>query len=191
MKCDVWGRQASPAQCPSGVECRRLGGACIDCSPSFNHSCVYGKRLNVTCRAKDTAVCTGPREFVRAVRCQYCYQTEKWEHKCELSPNCKSADSPRKYYLTNCTVRSAVVCLGNRVFQKKQLCNWTSGYHWRTTLILSIMLGGFGVDRFYLGYWQEGLGKFFSFGGLGVWTLIDVILIGLHYLGPADGSLYL
>ncbi|XP_063239243.1 TM2 domain-containing protein almondex isoform X2 [Bacillus rossius redtenbacheri] len=133
----------------------------------------------------------GPREFVRAVRCQYCYQTEKWEHKCELSPNCKSADSPRKYYLTNCTVRSAVVCLGNRVFQKKQLCNWTSGYHWRTTLILSIMLGGFGVDRFYLGYWQEGLGKFFSFGGLGVWTLIDVILIGLHYLGPADGSLYL
>lgn len=45
--------------------------------------------------------------------------------------------------------------------------------------------------RFYLGHWQEGIGKLFSFGGLGVWTLIDVILISLHYLGPADGSLYI
>lgn len=45
--------------------------------------------------------------------------------------------------------------------------------------------------RFYLGHWQEGIGKLFSFGGLGVWTLIDVLLISIRYLGPADGSLYL
>lgn len=44
--------------------------------------------------------------------------------------------------------------------------------------------------RFYLGHWQEGIGKLFSFGGLGVWTLIDVMLISMRYLGPADGSLY-
>jgi hypothetical protein len=49
----------------------------------------------------------------------------------------------------------------------------------------------FFFSRFYLGHWQEGIGKLFSFGGLGVWTLIDVILISLHYLGPADGSLYI
>lgn len=57
-------------------------------------------------------------------------------------------------------------------------------------MLLSITLGGFGVDRFYLGHWKEGIGKLFSFGGLGVWTLIDVILIALGYVTPSDGSLY-
>jgi hypothetical protein len=45
--------------------------------------------------------------------------------------------------------------------------------------------------RFYLGHWQEGIGKLFSFGGLGVWTLVDVVLIAIRYVGPADGSLYI
>lgn len=56
---------------------------------------------------------------------------------------------------------------------------------------LSVTLGGFGADRFYLGSWREGIGKLFSFGGLGVWTLVDVILIASGYVGPADGSLYI
>lgn len=81
--------------------------------------------------------------------------------------------------------------LGHRTFKKKVRCNWTGGYKWSTALALSITLGGFGADRFYLGHWKEGIGKLFSFGGLGVWTIIDVILISLHYLGPADGSLYI
>jgi hypothetical protein len=38
---------------------------------------------------------------------------------------------------------------------------------------------------------QEGLGKLFSFGGLGVWTLIDVILIYVGYVGPDNGSIYI
>lgn len=55
----------------------------------------------------------------------------------------------------------------------------------------SIFLGGFGIDRFYLGLWREGIGKLLSFGGLGVWTLVDVILIAVGYVGPWDGSLYI
>lgn len=55
----------------------------------------------------------------------------------------------------------------------------------------SVTLGGFGADRFYLGLWEEGIGKLFSFGGLGVWTLVDVILVATGYIGPADGSLYI
>lgn len=47
------------------------------------------------------------------------------------------------------------------------------------------------MDRFYLGHWEEGLGKLFSFGGLGVWTLVDIVLIAVGYITPADGSLYI
>ena len=44
--------------------------------------------------------------------------------------------------------------------------------------------------RFYLGDWQVGIGKLFTFGGLGVWTLVDVVLVAVRYIGPVDGSLY-
>lgn len=88
-------------------------------------------------------------------------------------------------------VLCVIVFTGKRVFLKRLFCNWTGGYKWSTALALSITLGGFGADRFYLGQWREGLGKLFSFGGLGIWTLIDVLLIGVGYVGPADGSLYI
>ena len=35
----------------------------------------------------------------------------------------------------------------NQVFSKRVECNWTEGYSWRTTLVLSVTLGGFGADR--------------------------------------------
>jgi len=55
----------------------------------------------------------------------------------------------------------------------------------------SVTLGGFGVDRFYLEQWGSAVGKLVSFGGLGVWTILDVILVATGFLGPADGSLYI
>ena len=55
----------------------------------------------------------------------------------------------------------------------------------------SITLGGFGVDRFYLGMYGSAIGKLFTFGGLGVWSILDVILVATRYLGPADGSAYI
>ncbi|XP_023727056.1 TM2 domain-containing protein almondex isoform X1 [Cryptotermes secundus] len=175
------------SNCPSDIECFKLGDPCIKCS--FNESCVYGSSVNATCHAVGN--CTGEKTFARSLLCRYCYQTENWEHVCAYNAKCKSISSPRAYYRTNCTVKSEVLCLGRRTFLKNVPCNWTGGYKWSTALVLSITLGGFGADRFYLGHWQEGIGKLFSFGGLGVWTLIDVILISLHYLGPADGSLYI
>lgn len=46
-----------------------------------------------------------------------------------------------------------------------------------TTVLLSLLLGGFGADRFYLGKIGTGLLKLISFGGFGIWYFIDIILI--------------
>ncbi len=52
--------------------------------------------------------------------------------------------------------------------------------------MLSLFLGWLGVDRFYLGYVGTGVLKLVTFGGFGIWYLIDLILIFTGNLGPAD-----
>ncbi len=46
-----------------------------------------------------------------------------------------------------------------------------------TLLLLSIFLGGLGIDHFMTGKTVTGLLKLFTGGGFGVWTIIDVIMI--------------
>lgn len=57
-----------------------------------------------------------------------------------------------------------------------------------TALLLGLFFGVFGVDRFYLGYTGLGLLKLFTFGGCGIWALVDQILILTGSLKAKDGS---
>lgn len=55
-------------------------------------------------------------------------------------------------------------------------------------LLLSFFLGYLGIDRFYLGYTGLAIVKLLTFGGCGIWSLIDFILIIVGKLPSADGQ---
>lgn len=48
---------------------------------------------------------------------------------------------------------------------------------WLVALLLCFFLGGFGVHRFYVGKIGTGILMIVTFGGLGLWVLIDFIMI--------------
>lgn len=54
--------------------------------------------------------------------------------------------------------------------------------------LLSFFLGVFGVDRFYMGSIGLGLLKLVTLGGLGVWYLIDWVMIGMGVARDGDGK---
>ena len=45
------------------------------------------------------------------------------------------------------------------------------------SLIISILVGGYGIDRFYIGDIGLGVAKLLTCGGFGVWWLVDLFLI--------------
>ncbi|CAN5607842.1 hypothetical protein BH23PAT1_BH23PAT1_1320 [soil metagenome] len=54
---------------------------------------------------------------------------------------------------------------------------------------LSYFFGTLGIDRFYLGYTASGIFKLLTFGGLGIWYLIDLIRIVFGKLRDKSGKL--
>lgn len=55
-------------------------------------------------------------------------------------------------------------------------------------LLLSILVGSLGIDRFYMGLIGTGILKLVTAGGCGIWYIIDIILIATNSLKDSDGK---
>lgn len=76
---------------------------------------------------------------------------------------------------------------GGHWFPAANLPGLFSDRSWTTALVLSVLLGVLGVDRFYLGYTGLGILKLVTFGGFGIWALVDIALVATRSLPDADG----
>jgi TM2 domain-containing membrane protein YozV len=58
---------------------------------------------------------------------------------------------------------------------------------WRVALLLSLFLGPFGADRFYIGRTRSAIVKLITLSCFGVWWLSDFILIASEWRKDAWG----
>ncbi len=54
-------------------------------------------------------------------------------------------------------------------------------------VLLCLLLGALGVHRFYVGKIGTGILMLLTFGGLGIWALIDLIMIVCGKFTDAEG----
>ena len=153
--------------------------------PFPEEGCTLDQNVQVECTVFHSIDCEGDRTFMLEVPCRFCYQLPENQMTCDDCVDCHpSIDT----FFSECRAQSP--CLGNSLFQRKTVCK-AADKSQKAAFLLSLFLGAFGADRFYLGHYVTASFKLATIGGLGIAYMIDLFLILFGYLGPADGKLYL
>jgi len=123
---------------------------------------------------------------------QYICEEPQIDPETQAERNC----NPNKTVKVPCHVATGIQCHGVLIegnttgFFREVPCRYVKDKSFKTALLLSIFLGVFGIDRFYLGYPAIGLFKFCTLGFFMIFQFIDIVLIATQVLKPADGSDY-
>lgn len=76
---------------------------------------------------------------------------------------------------------------GGQWFPLQDIPGLFSDKQWLVTLLLSVLAGTFAADRFYLGQIGLGILKLLTCGGMGIWALIDIILVATGKMTDSNG----
>jgi TM2 domain-containing membrane protein YozV len=82
----------------------------------------------------------------------------------------------------------ATVCPKCGVPQADFSRNKSFNSRWLATLLLCWILGVFGAHRFYLGKIGTGILMLITLGGLGIWYIIDLILVIVGQFRDSNGN---
>lgn len=97
-------------------------------------------------------------------------------------------------YCRNCGAEvneNAVVCVkcGALIADKPiNELNNPEKKEWLIVLLLCFFIGGLGIHRFYVGKTGTGIAQLLTFGGCGIWWLIDFIMILVGSFTDANGN---
>lgn len=136
--------------------------------------------------------------FATSLKCdelllgQYLCDEPEIDEETQAEKNCNVNKTVQVVCRAAPNINCSGVKLENNVkgFYRHVPCRHVKGKSFKTALLLSIFLGVFGIDRFYLGYPAIGLFKFCTLGFFMIFQFIDIILIATQVLRPADGSDY-
>ena len=84
--------------------------------------------------------------------------------------------------------KEAEICPKCGVRQREKNVFGDISTRWLTALLLVIFVGTFGVHRFYLGKIGTGILMILTFGGCGIWTIIDIIMIATGVFKDSEGN---
>jgi TM2 domain-containing membrane protein YozV len=73
-------------------------------------------------------------------------------------------------------------------YYQQQQRNPLRDERWLACLLFCIFLGPFGVHRFYVGKIGTGIIQLLTFGGCGIWYIIDLVMIVIGNFRDSDGN---
>ncbi|MDA8719383.1 NINE protein [Candidatus Actinomarina sp.] len=74
------------------------------------------------------------------------------------------------------------------LLNRKESSGLTTDNTWLVALLLCFFVGFLGIHRFYVGKAGTGFLQIITFGGLGIWVLIDLIMIVMGKFTDKEGN---